>query len=236
MIYKEYYEAIANRRNIWNADPRSDLSYQEHVRYDAILRNIPSSIQNVLDLGCGDGYLSFLIAQKGLRVTSLDISLQRMKKFEEAARQYHIHRVISNVCAPGFASQNFDLIVCSEVIEHIEDYPVVLKEVFRLLKPGGKFIVTVPYKEKLKTLLCPHCQQGFHENGHLHSFDTDKLSADLMRVGLTVLKAQTLRHRLLVQIQYHSKMKYGFFLRNLDRIFSLLNPEFTKYMLVMAQK
>lgn len=232
----QYYEAIANRRNIWKADQRSDLYYQELIRYDAILQNLPKTIRNVLDLGCGDGYLSWLIAQKGYRVTGLDLSSNRLKKFGKVAQKREISQVIGDVTHTCFADESFDQIVCSEVMEHIENYQNVVSEAYRLLRSDGRFIVTVPYKEKLKTILCPHCQTSFHEHGHLHSFDKDKLSSVLKDAGFTILTARTLRHKLLVHLQYHTKMKYGFVLRNMDRLFSTVSPDFTIYLIMVAQK
>ncbi len=65
--------------------------------------------------------------------------------------------------------------MCSEVLEHIKDYEKVLKQMNRILKPHGRIVVSVPYKEELMDLVCPHCGKRFVPRGHLHSFDKNKL-------------------------------------------------------------
>ena len=72
----------------------------------------------------------------------------------------------------------------SEVAEHLEDLPGALAEVAHLLRPGGRLLVSVPYRETIVEHLCIHCNRLTPANAHLHSFDEEKLAAHLHAQGL----------------------------------------------------
>ena len=231
--YKKYYEKEGEKKDTWNLEKKSPTYYQEIVRYERILDSVAPTGQ-IIDFGCGDGFLSNLLAQKGLDVVSVDLALSRLRKTKSACA--HDSFVLTNIEKSGLKSDIFDFLVCSEVLEHIPNYPHVVDEMFRILKPGGKAIITVPYKENLKTFICPHCQESFHPDGHLHRFDKTNLADTFKQAGFKIKSQTTFRHKLLVQVQYHLKLRYGFLLRNLDRLFSTINPEFTWYLMIEAEK
>ncbi|RKY88002.1 hypothetical protein DRQ15_10395 [candidate division KSB1 bacterium] len=236
MNLQEYYDSIAQEKNLWQESRKSNFYYKEIIRYQGILKLIPSGIKNVLDLGCGDGYLSYLIAKKGFVVTSLDISPKRLEKFKDIAEKYHIEQKIGDVTNTGLVSQSFDLIVCSEVLEHIENYKDVLKEAHRLLAPGGRFILSVPNRENLKIITCPYCLKPFYRDGHVNRFDENGLSKDLIETGFEVENSQVLRSRILNQFQYHLHLPYGSALRLIDRIFCWFFKNYTLYLVIKARK
>ncbi|MBD3385926.1 methyltransferase domain-containing protein [candidate division KSB1 bacterium] len=232
---RQYYEAVAHRTNIWTCAPGSPTYYQEMVRYERIIAELPESGLAV-DLGCGNGYLSYLMSKRGLTVISVDLSISRLQNLRTAIATEAPDQVQSDIHQTGLQSAFADVIVCSEVIEHIQKYQQVLQEAERILKHDGIFIVTVPYKERLKKIICPHCHKYFYADGHLHRFDRNNLATDLERSGLTILKQKRFRHRLLVHLQYHLKLRYGFVLRFLDQLFSAIHPEYTWYLLVKSKK
>lgn len=89
--------------------------------------------KTALDLGCREGMQTRWLADKGYSVTSVD----REKLFEEA-------RVMDADEDWPFEENSFDLIWCSEVIEHLKDSEHFKREVRRTLKPGGALILTTP--------------------------------------------------------------------------------------------
>src|SRR6185312_3250597 len=78
----------------------------------------------------------------------------------------------------------FDVVIMSEVLEHLTDTVIAstLTEVHRVLKPGGRFIGTVPADEKLSSeqVICPDCGKIFHRWGHVQEFSTDRLRSLLL--------------------------------------------------------
>ena len=233
---KNYYESLDKVKNIWHADKKSNFYYKEYIRYDAILKRIPKGTQNVLDLGCGDGFLSYRMAEQGYQVTSMDLSLNRLKRFKEQADRLNIKQIEGDISKVDLPSESFDLIVCSEVIEHLPDYKDVLVEVWRLLKKGGHFIVTVPNNQRLKIFTCPHCLKKFYQDDHVNSFTIETLSEDLICAGFKVEYVQVLYSKILNQIQYHLKLAYGQFVKSSDWILSRLFSKYTIHLLIRAQK
>ena len=73
------------------------------------------------------------------------------------------------------APESQDVVVCTEVIEHLTPTAMAagLREILRVLVPGGILIGTVPYRENLaeNEMFCPHCNEKFHRWGHQQSFD-----------------------------------------------------------------
>ena len=233
---KNYYESFDQVKNIWHADKKSNFYYKEYIRYDAILKKIPETTQKVLDLGCGDGFLSCRIAEKGYQVTSFDLSLNRLKRFKEQAERLNIQQIEGDIANVDLPTESFDLIVCSEVIEHLPNYKEVLSEVWRLLKKGGYFIISVPNNQRLKIISCPHCLKKFYEDDHVNSFTKETLSKDLISAGFKVEYVQVLYSKILNQIQYHWKLAYGQFLKISDWILCRVFSKYTIHLLIRAQK
>ena len=111
---KTYYELLAGEKDIWQADKRSNFYYKEHIRYNAVMNFLPGSINSALDLGCGDGYLSYLIAKKGVSVTSIDLSANRLEKFKTSADRFKIRQIQGDITNVNLPSESFDLVVSSE--------------------------------------------------------------------------------------------------------------------------
>lgn len=88
----------------------------------------------VLDLGCGDMYLSTFPTK--VEWVGIDINIDKAKG----------HALMHNldVYPYPFPDQHFDTVVCSEVMEHMWDMRKIHKEVYRMLKPGGAYIVSTP--------------------------------------------------------------------------------------------
>jgi ubiquinone/menaquinone biosynthesis C-methylase UbiE len=76
----------------------------------------------------------------------------------------------ANALELPFADNTFDKIICSEVLEHIPDYEGALKEIERILKPGGLFCASVP--RFWPEWVCWHYSDEYHENegGHVRIF------------------------------------------------------------------
>lgn len=99
----------------------------------------------VLDAGCGEGYLSRLLAEKGANVTAVDFSdrmieLAVARTAEEEAIQYK-QANLENLSQ--FTDGQFDTIVSNMVIQDVSDLSVVLNELYRVLKTGGYFVFSI---------------------------------------------------------------------------------------------
>jgi len=63
--------------------------------------------------------------------------------------------IIAEVCRPPFKDESIDEIICSEVLEHVDDLVKATEEVHRVLKPGGKVMIKVPHVKSLDTFRDP---------------------------------------------------------------------------------
>lgn len=117
----------------------------------------PRKGEKVLDIACGMGELSLLVAQRGAEVYGLDMS----EKAIEAARRLSKKTKIPCQFEVGDAQHlpypdgYFDKVVCSSSLEHFKDDSLALKEMRRVLKDGGRVVLTadsftLPIKDELK--------------------------------------------------------------------------------------
>ena len=100
------------------------------------------------------------------------------------------------------------MIVLSEVLEHLQDIPAALHELKRLLRPGGRVVITVPNREIIIQHLCIHCNSLTPANAHLHSFDATSLRAIVREHGLAVRKTALLSNKLLELIGFPHKSRW----------------------------
>lgn len=107
---------------------------------------------DVLDFGCGQGALSFLVAQRGVRsVTGIDIDAEEIRAAQAQVEQAAPGLQPRFLCSGSTASielpeASIDLIVCFDVLEHIIEYRSIIAEWRRVLRPGGRvFIWWMPW-------------------------------------------------------------------------------------------
>ena len=151
----------------------------------------------MLDVGCGEGRHIFGIMQEHpeMKCIGLDMDNDSLHKAEEG---YEYFKSISNVGAEflkgsayslPFLDNSLDLIVCSEVLEHLHQYNDAVKEIHRVLKPGGKFYASVPasWPEKICWALSKDYQN--QPGGHLRIFNQSGLVSEIEESGFKFLSS-----------------------------------------------
>lgn len=101
-----------------------------------------------LDIGAGTGDLLKLLRQTWpqLQAEACDYHIERF-----ALPDVNIVQLDLNTHPLPYADNSFDLVTCSEVLEHVENYRAVLREIHRVLKPGGLMVVTTPNVLNMKS-------------------------------------------------------------------------------------
>lgn len=102
----------------------------------------------VLDAGCGDGALSYFIAKKGFNVSGVDLSHEAIESGDRITKSkgLSINFKQGSVYEIPFKENTFDVVVSSEVIEHLEQVDLFLEELRRVVIPGGIIIITTPIR------------------------------------------------------------------------------------------
>ncbi|MEW6716539.1 MAG: class I SAM-dependent methyltransferase [Chloroflexota bacterium] len=95
----------------------------------------------ILDIGCGDGHLvNALVAQKGCRVIGLDSSDHGFVEAKMAAHSHLVDCVECDACQIAFRDGHFEAVILRFSLHHIEETQAALKEIHRILAPGGKVL------------------------------------------------------------------------------------------------
>ena len=97
--------------------------------------------QQALDLGCGDGAVSSAV--RADRLTLADVSAVALDRARRRMPDAEAAELEPDTPLP-FADGTFDLVVCTETLEHVRDVQLFLSEVRRVLEPGGRLFVTTP--------------------------------------------------------------------------------------------
>jgi 2-polyprenyl-3-methyl-5-hydroxy-6-metoxy-1,4-benzoquinol methylase len=103
--------------------------------------------RTVLDAGCGVGYGSAMLARAGAgEVVGLDLSAKVIEAAGKAAPA-NASFIVGDVHALPFPDGRFDIVVCFEVIEHVESQDDVIAELARVLAPGGVLAISSPNRD-----------------------------------------------------------------------------------------
>jgi len=137
------------------------------ARYELILDMIKDEIKNkkVLDAGCGDGVLSFMLAGMGAKVTGIDNSEDAINFAAYKNRNFkNVDFLVGSVYSIPFEDNHFDYIISTEVIEHLKYPEKMLSEIKRVWNNKGKIIISTPIRYTNIPLDKNHYQEFFEED------------------------------------------------------------------------
>ena len=166
--------------------PKPDLSAyrssaREQERIADLLASIPKGYRSALDIGARDGYISNLLTRDFAEVTALDLEMPEVSNPKVAT-------VRGDITKLDYPDNAFDVVVCTEVLEHIPPQLLELacRETSRVAKHA--VLVGVPYKQD-RRMGATHCVFCGKENpcwGHVNDFDEAKLTR--LFAGLTPIR------------------------------------------------
>jgi SAM-dependent methyltransferase len=105
--------------------------------------------RRVLDLGCGDGRFAALLAGAGAEVTGVDPSEVALERARAAHPGLEFLLPEGDGSLP-LADASFDVVVCINVLEHVADTQRLMSEARRVLAPGGRLAIAVPYHGRVE--------------------------------------------------------------------------------------
>ncbi len=152
----------------------------------------------VLDVGSGFGRHVYECARRGAHVVALDYAadevtdtrntLAAMVEAGEIAADKLVGVMRGDARNLAFPDDTFDVVITSEVLEHLQDDVAAISEMVRVLKPGGRFAATVPaaFPESINWKLSDEYHAPKSVGGHVRIYAKTELRAKLFAAGLNV--------------------------------------------------
>jgi len=168
----------------------------DSVRIKFILDNIPDNNLKILDIGCWDGSYAIRYKKNTNIVYGIESSLTSAKRAQKLGI---VVKQGDFMVGQYFQDTKFDIVVAGELIEHVFDTDLFLKIIHKMLKKGGKLILTTPNIASLpRRLLLLLGKSPVIDNrivgetaGHIRYFTFDGIYEILKDNGFKVLKSSS---------------------------------------------
>tara|TARA_B100000508_G_scaffold121389_1_gene103033 strand:+ start:10924 stop:11979 length:1056 start_codon:yes stop_codon:yes gene_type:complete len=137
----------------------------------------------MLDIGCGNGHLIKRLAKMGWEVEGMDFDPMAV----EYCKSQGLNAKSGDFFELNYPSDYYDAVTLSHVIEHVPDPKKTIREVFRILKPGGKIVMETPNsKSWMYTDLFQSEWLHLHPPAHIHVFNLSNLKQIVLESGFEV--------------------------------------------------
>jgi 2-polyprenyl-3-methyl-5-hydroxy-6-metoxy-1,4-benzoquinol methylase len=186
-------ERAARLWQYYGSQPDNESIYFTAHSGGSVLRfvreHVPLEGKLVLDFGCGRGSMLKRLAAQGVSCQGLEFSAASAAEAERNVGAHPLFRgvLVADALPSSIAAESVDVVLLIEVIEHLlpDDIQPTLAEIRRVLKPGGRVVVTTPHDEDLAAsmLHCPDCGSTFHRWQHVRTFKPAALSSLMAGAG-----------------------------------------------------
>lgn len=204
--YKFDYE-----EKVWGgAKLRMSPIYFRASRLYWALKEIPDKNGKLLDIGCGVGDFieSFNYYRPGMKISAVDISKKAISLAKE--RKIKAEFKVANAQKLPFKNNSFDVVTCFDLIEHVQYPTKAIKEIFRVLKPGGIFHALIPTEAEMISIQGPLIRLGWKGKeiygGHPHHFSKKQVVGWMEKAGFEIKKIRWEEHftKQILEIFYFS--------------------------------
>jgi len=142
----------------------------EHLhRYALAMEFVPN--KKVLDIACGEGYGSHLLAGKASHVTGVDINKEVISQASAKYQKPNLAFIAGSAEDIPAGGKQFDIVVSFETLEHIANHDKMMEEIKRVLQPGGLLIISTPDKKNYSD------KTGYQNPFHLKELYPEEFTA-----------------------------------------------------------
>lgn len=155
--------------------------------------------REVLDVGCGAGFLSNFLATQGQQVTGIDLSTSSLAVAQKHDATASVRYQQADAMNLPFQENSFDVVCAMDLLEHVENPRRVVEEAARVLRPGGLFFFHTFARNPFSYLLVIKGVEWFIQNtpSHMHIYsmflNPNELQSFCSQSGLTTLEVKGLR-------------------------------------------
>ena len=142
----------------------------------------------VLDVGCGEGKLGYILNIKECLIDGLDINIDRLND----RRKYYQNIFLSDIRVFEIKNSGYDYVVFSDMLEHVENPGEILNNAFKLLSSNGKIIISLPnvgyFLNRLGLLFgnWNYTEAGILDNTHLRFFTLETAKKLIKSTGYQI--------------------------------------------------
>jgi len=206
-----------------------------YTRLLGVLENVlPGEV--LLNAGCGTGEFNFYLRDRFEQSYGVDINADDIASAKVLTEDPNIQFDTGDITKLDFPDEFFDAVICVDVLEHVDEPEQAVRELRRVLKPGGQLVVTVPNHRYpffydpinfiLERLFRRHLPIGIWGFGHTKLFTQESLVELLEDAGFSVLKSELLTHSLCGLIEgYLPTILQPFFKSNAKNMEEALGQE-----------
>ncbi|MFA5358409.1 MAG: class I SAM-dependent methyltransferase [Patescibacteria group bacterium] len=175
-----------------HSQPQGQRKKEIENFYQTLLKEINNlQIENIIDIGCGEGFTLDRIQKSSINkeLVGIDSSLVAVNLGKELFPQLDLR--LGNIYQLPFPDKSFDLVVCTEVLEHLENPSQALQEIVRMAK---KYIIlSVPHEPffSLRNILQgKHLKRLGNTPGHINWWTEAKFKKFVEKENITILKTR----------------------------------------------
>ncbi len=182
------------------SEPSYSATYEDHGWVDSgpqeyhsylvpkVISLVPAGARRVVDIGCGNGYLAGVLAGRGFEVVGVEPSPDGIAQARAAHPDVRFEQAWVDEMGTKLGA-DYDVVIATEVIEHLPAPRTLLRAGLQLLRPGGTMILSTPYHGYWKNLalsVAGAWDWHFHvhaDGGHVKFFSTRTLGNMVLECG-----------------------------------------------------
>ena len=186
---KKSFEESFKENNFYNKQTQDETHLRDILKFIEIKPQM-----KVLDLGCGSGYLTFPMAKENpeANILGLDIVTKTLENNAAQAKKDFLYN-LEFKSYDGFkfpcADESFDLIVTRYALHHFPDIEQSMKEIARVLTPGGKVFISDPRPNECDITKFVDDYMQLKKDGHIKFYTKDEWIELCGKCGLSVIKS-----------------------------------------------
>lgn len=176
-INNDFYTDLKSRWYDAYDDPVALLRSENKVKLPWIMERLSkeklTSGSKVLDVGCGAGFATNILAKEGYKVTGVDLAEGALEEAKKRDETKSVEYITADAMKLPFEDNSFDCVISLDFLEHVYEPEKAVKEISRVLRPGGLFFYHTFSKNWLSYLVVIKGVEWFVKNtpDHMHIYE-----------------------------------------------------------------